>query len=174
MTRRTLIIFAVWWIVLLGGLWLSRQVIIWTGTQVYLSLEPVDPRDLFRGDYVTLRYEISDWESLNDCEGLADAEFEQGRTVYVALQVENSEAVGVCRSMNMKTAQAYGDLVIQGKMSYGGWSGNESIEYGIESYFVGQGSGIRVENGRDSKALVSIGKNGKSSVVGLMVDGQRI
>jgi hypothetical protein len=31
---------------------------IWTGETVYLRTRPVDPRDLFRGDYVVLAYDI--------------------------------------------------------------------------------------------------------------------
>jgi uncharacterized membrane-anchored protein len=31
---------------------------VWTGETIYLRARPVDPRDLFRGDYVVLAYEI--------------------------------------------------------------------------------------------------------------------
>jgi hypothetical protein len=31
---------------------------IWTGETIYLRTRPVDPRDLFRGDYVVLAYDI--------------------------------------------------------------------------------------------------------------------
>ena len=36
-----------------------REAIILTGMTVYLRTAPVDPNDLFRGDYVSLNYEIS-------------------------------------------------------------------------------------------------------------------
>jgi uncharacterized membrane-anchored protein len=32
---------------------------LWTGETIYLQVVPVDPRDLFRGDYVTLRYSLN-------------------------------------------------------------------------------------------------------------------
>jgi GDYXXLXY motif protein len=31
---------------------------VWTGETIYLRTRPVDPRDLFRGDYVVLAYDI--------------------------------------------------------------------------------------------------------------------
>ena len=37
----------------------DRVNILRTGTDVTLQTRPVDPRDLLRGDYVTLSYEIS-------------------------------------------------------------------------------------------------------------------
>lgn len=180
MTRKTLVIIAAWWVLLLGGLWLSRQVIVWSGTQVYLKLEPVDPRDLFRGDYAILRYEISDWESLPDCKGVEMGEFETGKTVFVALRVVDGLGEPLCKAASyavakMPTNADIGEVVvIKGQTTYGGWRGDETIEYGIESYFVEAGSGIRVEGGKDSKALVSIGRNGKATLVGLVVDGEPI
>jgi uncharacterized membrane-anchored protein len=36
-----------------------RHYWIETGEKIMLRVEPVDPRDLFRGDYVSLSYEIS-------------------------------------------------------------------------------------------------------------------
>src|SRR5205807_818806 len=52
------------------------------GRTILLRVEPVDPRDLFRGDYVVLNYEIirlvppaaGNWDELRD------------RTVYVTLE----------------------------------------------------------------------------------------
>src|SRR4029077_13511649 len=42
------------------GYWIeSRAAILAYGTDVLLKTAPVDPRDLLRGDYVTLNYDIS-------------------------------------------------------------------------------------------------------------------
>src|SRR5688500_4585292 len=53
-----------------------REAAVRLGTEVILATVPVDPRDLFRGDYVVLNYEIS---SLHACEP------KEGRDAYVAL-----------------------------------------------------------------------------------------
>ncbi|HAJ43430.1 MAG TPA: hypothetical protein DCM00_12380, partial [Alcanivorax sp.] len=36
----------------LGGLFVYSQYPLWVGTEVRLATVPVDPRDLFRGQYV--------------------------------------------------------------------------------------------------------------------------
>jgi len=43
----------------IGGLIFSQQLVVNTGLKTYLELEPLDPRDPFKGDYVTLNYKIS-------------------------------------------------------------------------------------------------------------------
>ena len=43
----------------LGRMIESRAAILVSGTEVLLKTAPVDPRDLLRGDYVALSYDIS-------------------------------------------------------------------------------------------------------------------
>ena len=38
---------------------IERETVSRTGTVVYLRTAPVDPRDVFRGDYVQLSYDIN-------------------------------------------------------------------------------------------------------------------
>ena len=49
-------------LVFILGLVAYKEVTLRFGTEVMLQTVPVDPRDLFRGDYVTLRYGISTLE----------------------------------------------------------------------------------------------------------------
>ena len=37
----------------------ARAAVLRDGREVVLKVEPIDPRDLLRGDYVWLRYEVS-------------------------------------------------------------------------------------------------------------------
>ena len=37
----------------------QREWILRTAPRIWLRTAPIDPRDLFRGDYVTLRYDIA-------------------------------------------------------------------------------------------------------------------
>ncbi|HIE31672.1 MAG TPA: hypothetical protein EYP67_04720 [Methanosarcinales archaeon] len=53
------------------------------GQEIVLKTDPIDPRDLFRGDYVTLSYEISRID-LNNIPH--DANFSSGETIYASLQ----------------------------------------------------------------------------------------
>ena len=42
----------------LGWIIASRAGVLRSGTEVLLRIQPVDQRDLLRGDYVSLRYDI--------------------------------------------------------------------------------------------------------------------
>lgn len=46
-------------LLLLAGLLGFRQYTLLTGQRIWLRTVPVDPRDMFRGDYVTLSYQVS-------------------------------------------------------------------------------------------------------------------
>ena len=70
-------------LILIGALGLiiqGRASILRSGKEVRLRTVPVDPRDLFRGDYVVLSYAISTVEAAD-----SDSKFERGDTVYVTL-----------------------------------------------------------------------------------------
>ena len=43
----------------LGWIITSRAAVLRNGAEALLKVEPIDPRDLLRGDYVRLGYEIS-------------------------------------------------------------------------------------------------------------------
>src|SRR6185503_14656203 len=69
----------------LGGIIYERMQLLNSGREVVLAVQPVDPTDFFRGDYVTLEYGglsrmeltgASDWERAKN-----------GDPVYVALDV---------------------------------------------------------------------------------------
>ena len=59
-TRRNLfILFVALQVLALAGMVFYRERWLAGGTKVLLTTQPVDPRDLFRGDYVRLGYDIS-------------------------------------------------------------------------------------------------------------------
>ena len=60
MNRKQFIGIISLWLIIIFGLIGYKQLTIVTGTTVLLETVPVDPRDIFRGDYVTLNYAISD------------------------------------------------------------------------------------------------------------------
>jgi len=81
--RKKFIIIVLFQVLLLAAIIAYRQYWVATGERVLLGTEPVDPRDIFRGDYVTLNYEIS---SL-DLTGLGTAEqFRPKERIYVLLE----------------------------------------------------------------------------------------
>ena len=94
--RRTLLILTgVFQIVLLAVMTTIHAAPLIVGDTIMLKVEPIDPRDLFRGDYVTLAYAISRVPP-DGIQGIADSSESSSRfgspreaeerTVYVSLE----------------------------------------------------------------------------------------
>ena len=130
-----------------------RQWTLETGTPVVLAIRPVDPRSLFQGDYVRLSYEIG---HLRIDRLAGDDDLERGETVFVDLQPGRPawQATGVWRQ---RPVAAPTGAVLRGRVEWVAEQRCEEsgtgkstvivpcriagIRYGIESYFVPEGTG---------------------------------
>lgn len=64
----------------------EREYILRNGKVIHLRTAPLDPRDLFRGDYVRLNYEISRI-AVNMIKGAnGDTEIKKGAKIYLNLK----------------------------------------------------------------------------------------
>ena len=144
----------------LGWMAGSREWIQRTGPTVWLRTAPVDPRDLFRGDYVTLGYEISTIPAPKFGPGLkthmADlakrkaAGQYSGRSreivLYATLQVHPESGVAQIATADL-TPPASG-LFIKGRVRVYSSPRQPSltgVAYGIEAYYVQQGKGNELQ-----------------------------
>jgi len=99
-------------VALLVGIIAYRQYWVATGEKILLRTAPVDPRDIFRGDYVSLRYHISTL----DLDGLGvKGSFKSNETVYVILE-KNQE--GVFNAESVSRGLPTGKRFIQGRVQY--------------------------------------------------------
>lgn len=161
---------------LVGMVALKHHTLV-TGTPVLLRTEPVDPRSLFRGDYVILNYAIS---SLDYADVEGDDGFERHDPVYVMLREKEGfwDAVSIHREMPV---HGPGSVVIRGDVQYSGiWTGGESrdginVRYGIESYFVPEGEGREIELPRNEGKVsiqVAVDDKGDAAIKAVLVDGE--
>jgi len=144
----------------LGWMAGSREWIQRTGPTVWLRTAPVDPRDLFRGDYVTLGYEISTIPAEKFGPGLkthlADlarrnaAGQYSGRSreivLYATLHVHPESGVAGIAMADL-TPPAEG-LFIKGRARpYSGTRQSSliGVTYGIDAYYVQQGKGNELQ-----------------------------
>ncbi|KAF0145038.1 MAG: hypothetical protein FD156_1365 [Nitrospirae bacterium] len=99
-------------VLLLAGIIGYREYWIATGDRVLLRTAPVDPRDIFRGDYVQLSYDITnlDLDILS-----AKEDFRPNEKIYVAL-VKNED--GTYRALSAGKAMPQGVKFIQGRVKY--------------------------------------------------------
>ncbi len=126
------------------------------GDEVVLQAVPVDPRDLLRGDYVVLAYEISTYGAET---------FGPGDVVFVELEPRGRvwEPIGVST-----VRPGDGRTAIRGVVTSSGW-----IEFGIEAYFVPEGRGWEIETAADVEVVVSLAPDGRARIRHLLVDGRR-
>jgi len=91
MNKKIFLGIGILWIIIILGFVAFKEFTLKTGEEVMLKTMPVDPRDLFRGDYVILSYEIGNL----DIGSLPtnSANFRVNDQVYVALIKEENYGV---------------------------------------------------------------------------------
>lgn len=165
---------------LLVGVIGYKQFTVATGETVRLQTVPVDPRSLFQGDYVVLRYVISS----PDPATLAGEDYFGARqTVYVALRVENGIATPTGLYRRRQDVPA-GELYIIGKVTdvaafrpgptpASGVS-PVRVEYGIENVFVEEGTGKQIERTPAERVSVEVkvDRFGHAVAWRILIDGQ--
>ncbi|MEM6616925.1 MAG: GDYXXLXY domain-containing protein [Pseudomonadota bacterium] len=152
---------------ILGWMIGERVLILRDGIEVTLETEPVDPRSLFRGDFVILRYPIS---TVSRSVIGIDVDVDDGETVYVKVDAE-----GTPSGFFLETPPVSDAPFMRG-MS-GGWGAGLRVKYGIEQYFVEEGTGRALEDltGTDRlKVVVAVHPaSGKTMIKALEIDGER-
>lgn len=148
-----------------------------SGAEVTLQTEPFDPRDLMRGDYVVLGYEISSL-ARKDIAGTPSA---GSRTVYVAVK---PDADGIARFSRASFAPlselAAGEVQIRGEATYSIFDDPQSnvrLNFGIERYYVPEGQGRAIEDSQQERritAVVAVDLKGMPVIKALQEDGRQL
>jgi len=149
------------------------------GETIRLKVTPVDPRDVMRGDFVILSYDISRVPAAG-IEGVPDANkhiwhywnrdsWLEERTVYVTLEPDADGRFwrGVKTSVHKPASGKF----IRGK--YVPHTGIPHIEFGIEAYYVQEGAGKKLEQARNARSLVAevaLMSSGKAALRELIVE----
>lgn len=149
------------------------------GAAVFLRIEPVDPRDPLRGDYVTFRYSnissISSYYFENES-------ISNGETIYVSLE-KSGKYWTIEKASRKKPTEG---IFLKGKVVSGGKEGhvnsltpqanrarNLQVEYGIENYFIPEGTGTNFNfTSRNAGAVVMIDENGSAVLKQLYIDDE--
>ncbi len=156
-------------VALIVGMALVQEHKLSRGTEILLETLPVDPRDLLRGDFVILNYKISDvaWDRFSPplTKPLAP-----GDTVYVVLE----KHAGFHEVVNafIRAPKATGDqVVLKGRSLQRRWASgsSEHMEYGLERYFVAEGTGN--PTGKVT-VQVAVPKSGTGAIKQVFIDGK--
>ncbi len=164
MTRRLGFILVVLFQVLILVGWTGyNEVSLATGKEVVLQTAPVDPTDIFRGDYVQLSYQISTLNNASEALTL-----HTGDRVYVHLEQDGE--VWKATGLSEEKPKDW-ELFIAGKVDYFTTPTTFRVTYGIEQYFVPEGKGLAIQTAKDIKVRVIINGAGQAFIKGLLVDG---
>jgi uncharacterized membrane-anchored protein len=160
----------------LAAMVIDRVRLLSSGREITLPIVPVDPRDLFRGEYVRLGYDVGT-VPIRLLEGPRPRENE---AFYVVLEKKPDGAwqtVKIASSFPQETSPDR--VVLKARATY--WPGPQSssaatvrVRYGIESYFVPEGQGKKLEDlAREKKlaTLVAVDARGDAAIKGLIIEG---
>jgi uncharacterized membrane-anchored protein len=160
----------------LASMVIDRTRLLRSGREITLPIVPVDPRDIFKGEYVRLGYAVGNVPAAL-LEGKPPA---RNDAFYVVLEKkESGDWQPVKASSTMPSETSPNRIVLKGRSAWrwptgGSPNATVRVRYGIESYFVPQGEGPRLELlARDKKlaALVAVDRAGNAAIKGLLIDG---
>lgn len=162
----------------------QRAGILRSGQEVRLEVVPVDPRALFRGDYVVFNYRIG---TVDIPKGVTTA-FTRGQQVFVTLRPDASNKSKAVAISAERPAVSGADIVISGVVSspstcplnetgvrdckFG--SNAVGVRYGLESYFVPEGEGKKIEVTPKEllEVVAAVAPSGQSAIKRLLIDGK--
>ncbi len=135
----------------------EREYIVQFGETVYLRTAPLDPRDLFRGDFVRLNYDISTIGAGQMHGTPQDYLKEKGRKVFAVLAKGANGLASLDYATGVRPDE---DLYVRGRLTHSWrWRGavrSARVRYGIEQLFVEQGKGISIEKRRGQREGLQI------------------
>jgi uncharacterized membrane-anchored protein len=156
----------------------DRITLLRDGREIVVEVIPVDPRDLFRGDYVILGYGFSLTGEVEVAPTVR-----QGDSIYATLSPKGGDVWEVAAVGTSYPAAVAPESVVLKGIASNVWSRGPdtkpaaNVRYGIESYFVPEGTGKELENlVRDKKisAVIAVGSKGDAAIKALVVDGKRV
>lgn len=142
----------------------SYYVIEDVGETVKLKTAPIDPSDIFYGDYVILNYEI---ERVPMNKWTGEDHPKRGEKIYVLLQEEEDGIYDIKMASNQRMDTSDDEVLVTARFKYIGV--NElQVDYGIGRYYVEDNTGRQYEENREGMVVtVAIAPWGQKKVVEL-------
>lgn len=145
-------------IMVVAAMAISREWILATGESYVFQTAPVDPRDIFRGDYVRLEYLFSHVPVQQLDEAILETGLSKGQKVYLSL---SSDSNGIGQGGRLSLSPPADKPYLTGRSTehwpyrrYRNQVSEDrrieafrpvSVKYGIEQYYVEQGAGREME-----------------------------
>lgn len=166
---KALIITIIWIVAFFGVVIAIQEYTLYTGEEIYLETAPVDPRDLLRWDYVTLRYAFESEDIVQNY--ITQNNLQDGSTLYLSFTKDSDGLWSVSAVSETRPSSGLFMQVQVQKQSW--WRG--SLQTGIGKYFVPEGTGRQIELVRsDMTVLAKIDKYGTAKIIDLYYQWEKI
>ena len=169
--RHLLILAAAAQLLILAAMVALRAIPLMTGQTVLVRVVPVDPRDLFRGDYVILSYPFSRLVAVADggvnlWPDQSSSWNHQGETVYLKLQPDPDGRHSNAERWSL--AAPTDGLYLRGQIqSY------NQVTFGIEAFYLQESTGAKFEEAirnRQLSAELAITRSGQAVLRRLIIE----
>ncbi|PCJ17110.1 MAG: hypothetical protein COB02_14740 [Candidatus Cloacimonadota bacterium] len=173
--KKYLLFIAFFQIICLALMLVNSSLPIYFGKEVLLKVVPVDPRSLFRGNYVILNYDFSRFSSKKLIE-TPNRKLMRGTAIYVKLKKIN-DTYTIDRASLSPFKEG---IFIKGKLKYPVYFSSDkkrvknrdiSASFNIEAFFTNKSKAKQLElkrNQKKLKARVFILPNGKAAIDSLI------
>jgi uncharacterized membrane-anchored protein len=156
----------------------SHASILRSGTEVLLKTAPIDPRDLLRGDYVTLNYDIS---SVPASTVVGGPPKEAGEMVLSVRLQKHPDGFWSIVESSFGTLEPKPDTVVLKSQPFQYYPVDADqrirVDYGIERYYVPEGQGRDLEQARSDGHLsiaARVSDSGQAQIRSLLLDGKPV
>ncbi|MZR62214.1 GDYXXLXY domain-containing protein [Alcanivorax sp. DP30] len=141
-------------LVIMTGVFVKGFYPLWLGQEVRLETRPVDPRDLFRGNYARLGYDFTTLDS---------ADFRPGEPVFLPL-IEEGDLWVTGEALHEPPEQG---LYLRGRVTGPRWADTRRALFGIEALFAPKEKALALEKElRDGAvAVIKVAPNGRAALV---------
>ena len=183
---------------ILSGVLVVHAWPLWTGQSVVLPVTPIDPRDMFRGEYVRLDTPATSlavrssgepvsgavsvapvgswWADLPSDDGNRYGAL-RGRTVYV--QLEPRGEAGESQPVSVSSEPVAGRINLRGRILwYESGERRIHVDYGLDSYFMQEGTAKPIEDAlrqrRRVQMEIAVASSGHARIRRLLVDGEGV
>jgi len=156
--------FVVFWIVIA---WYEYT--LNSGEELYLETAPVDPRDLLRWDYVTLRYAFESDDQVRNF--ITQNNIQEWSTLYISFE-KDSENIWTVSNVSTTKPISWIFIKVQTKPQ---WWWRASLETWIWKYFVPQWTGRQIERIRWNMLIqLKVDSYGSAQIVDLYYEWKKI
>ena len=154
----------------------SQASILRNGTEIKLKTAPVDPTDLFRGDYVVLNYDIS----IIPMNLVTGSKPPEGNTQKLNVRLApGPDGFWVVKEASFEKLPAKDGTVVITSLPrvvyYSGQDAINGVTYGIDRYYVPEGQGKSIEqtvSSADLAVIARVSKDGTARIARLDLNGK--